>query len=170
MGVLLFSIAGAPGLSAQTFEAGSRALVVVVSAQDADLVRQIGGTQVDVRQLCVTESDRKAGGYAACNACALQVRHFTLYLARAEAYSPTEGFWRERLTQTNPHGHVHWIAQDRNAAEQDRLHPGRQATAVHQALVSVLPQHRAYLDGNLQSALIRLRRLRPNAAQFASGM
>jgi len=168
VGPLICWMLSATGLMAEGSAEGSRVLVVVADARDAECAERIGGRHVKVERLFPPASDMTAVNYDACSTHVHRLRAFTLYLARFDLDLPSEPFWRERLTNTNPQGQVHWISSRRCKIESDGERRARQAIAIHRGLLEVLPQQRAYLESNLRAELIRVQTLRLQPAHLVS--
>jgi len=155
-------------LSAETRADHMRALVVVGDEHDAWCVRQIGGAAVKVVAPFAADGEFTSSDYSRCNSRAQAVRHFSVYVARADTDCPRECFWRERLTRDNPRGQIHWIAARRGRAEHSRQLAAQQAIEVHRVLVAALPDHRQTFDANLATELNRIRRLRCEPISFVT--
>ena len=144
-----------------------RALIVVADSRDLEVTQRIGGNVVEVEAILPTPIEDAAEDYRYCNAQAMRLRHFGLYLFRTDSSCPREGFWRERLAASNGRGRVHQIGNRRQAATDPHGLRVQQATQVHLALVSALPEHKASFDENLMSELRRINALRTHSAALA---
>ncbi|MCG8585729.1 MAG: metal ABC transporter substrate-binding protein [Pirellulales bacterium] len=153
-------------LAAQSSSAARRVLVVVSNSSDAECVQRVGGDHVQVEALFAAETGAEPSNYEACDKRARKLLEFRLFVFRADADCPAEGFWRERMTGANPRGQVHRLSLSRLRANDDCEHMIQQATDIHAALASLLPEHAASLDANLKSELQRLHMLRLLPSQY----
>ena len=154
-------------LAAQS--AAPRVLVVVANASDAECAKRLGCEHIDVELLFAPETGAVPGNYEACDERVRGLLAFSLFVFRADTCCPCEGFWRERMAAANPCGNLHRLSQSRPSAATDHERRVQQASDLHGALVSILPEHRASLDANLKAELHRLRSLRLHPLQLALG-
>ena len=134
-------------------------LVVVTNPSDADQVKRIGRNHVHVELLFAQETGAVASNYTACDKRIRGLLGFRLLVFRDDA-SPGESFWRARMVGANPRGKVHRLAQSRHSVANESEHWIQRAIDIHAALASIVPEHQATLDENLQSEIRHFRSLR----------
>ena len=153
-------------LVAQLTPTARRVFVVVANSSDAKCVKRVGGDHVQVEPLFAPETGALPSRYEACDRRVRKLLEFRLLIFRGDTFCPAEGFWRERMTGANPRGKLHRLSQSRPSAVNDCEHMIRQATDIHGALASILPEHKVSLDANLKSELRRLHSLRLHPRQY----
>lgn len=144
-------------------------LIVAADPSDAECVQRIGGEHVHVKHLFAPETGAMPTNYEACDERIRGLLSFRLIILRADAYCPSESFWRERMAAANPEGAVYRVSHGRCRATTGCDRGIQQASDIHGALASILPEHRASLDANLKAELQRLQSERLRALQLASG-
>ncbi len=131
-----------------------KALVVVTHRLDEDFVKRIGDELVQVEVLFAVEADLETVSYETCNNRVHDLREFRVLFFRGDKECPIERFWRNRMTAGNPQGEVRRLRQSRHRVEIEcRI---ERAKEIHDALASMLPDHREQLNANLQLELHRL--------------
>ena len=143
-----------------------RILVVVTDPFDAELVKRIGREYVQVESLFALDAGAHPSNYDACNERVLGLLGFRLFVFRNDC--PNADFWRERMVKANPHAKVHRMFRPRSDGVAVWHSGAQQASNIHSALVSILPEHRELLDENLKVELDRLRLRQPCVRQFIS--
>jgi len=144
-------------------------LIVAADPWDAECVKRIGGEHVHVKSLFAPETGAMPSNYEACDERIRGLLCFRLIIFRDDAYCPNECFWRERMAAANPEGAVYQVSHWRCSAAIGCDRRIQQASDIHGALASILPEHRASLDANLKAELRRLQSQRLRSLQLASG-
>lgn len=154
IGLVLSCFLNAQELAAQS---PSSALVVVADASVADCVQRIGREHVQVRLLISSELTALQNGLHAVERRARSLLEFRLLVTGDDTSCPRKGFWCERITAANPRGKVHHVRRSRHFGVDEREVLMQRATDIHRALASILPDHLAALDANLEFEIRRLR-------------
>ncbi len=156
------------GDSKATLCDAARVLVVVANSSDGECVKRIGGDLVHVELLFAPGMGARPSNYEACNERVRGLVQFRLFVFRSETSRPRERFWRERLAAVNPLGELRQLSQSPMSATTNCERRTRQMSEIHQALASILPEHKASLDANLKVELHRLRMLRQRSLRLRS--
>ena len=138
-------------------------------SSDAECMQRIGGEHVHVEVLSAPAAGARPSNYKAFDERVRGLLHFRLFVYRSDTSCPSQCFWRDRMAAANPHGEVHRLWQSRRSAVTDCERRVQQASEMHGALASILPEHGPSLDAKLKAELHRLHSLRLHSRQLASG-
>ena len=169
LGLAAFWLVNPKELEAQSAPMSPRVLVVVADSSDAECMKRVGGEYVHVELLLSPEVGAMPRNYQAFDERVRDLRKFRLFVYRSDMYCPSKCFWRDRIAAANPHGVVHRLWGSRRSAVTDYERRAQQASEMHGALATILPEHQASLNAKLKVELQRLNSLRLHSHQLASG-